>query len=575
MIKRHLLLTMLLLMTVALFTPDIYATTTNQQNTDININTTLYNTGNIVNDEITGYNQSTTASNTVGAVSDSANNSNQNQNYIGSQTSNNSSQSKYTTNIQFAFAAAGDETFSNVQNNWFTTKNITEAAGRVKTYIRTYHKLPKYVSIGNSKLSLPLFLKLLTTGLIQINKGKPSSINVKTVDTPTNNAENVKGGSITKTEYLDIAVRIQSYINSNGRAPNYATSSLGNIGYPSLIYMYSRILSYYDNNNVLVKSATIKPWASVINQTSGNKTSEDGFTLAQISAAAGVVKSYVEANKKLPSTVKINGIQVTMPQFLQLLNTGLIQIYNKKTTTISLENAGSPSNPAEDVKSGNIYKSEYFNLANRIANYLNSNGKAPNYASSTLGKIRYETLIYLESRILNFYAQNHVLPNYATVNSWQTSEDTSKYPQYLKATANCQSTNQNIINLANSITAGKTSAYAKATAIFNWVNDHTTYAFYYNSKKGALETLSSGTANCCDTTHLLIALTRAAGIPARYQHGICTFSDGEFGHVWAQVYVNGHWYYADAISPRNTFGVINNWDTSNWTLVGIYAELPF
>lgn len=573
--KRHLLLTMLLLMTVALFTPDIYATTTNQQNTDIIVNTTLYNTENIANNEITEYNQSTTASNNDEAVSDTVNNSIQNQNYINTITSNNSNQNQNTKNIQYAFAAAGDETFSNVQNNWFTTKNITEAAGRVNKYIQTYHKLPKYVTIGNNQLSMPQFLKLLTTGLIQINKGKTSSINIKSVNTPTNIIENVKSGSITKTEYLDMAVRIQSYINSNGRAPNYATSSLGNIGYPSLIYMYSRILSYYDDNNVLEKSATMKPWGSVINQTSGNKTSQDGFTIAQISAAAGVVKSYVEANKKLPSTVTINGKQVTMPQFLQLLNTSLIQIYSKKTTTISLKTAGSPSNPTEDVKSGNIYKSEYLDLANRIANYLNSNGKAPNYASSTLGKIRYETLIYLESRILNFHAQNQVLPNYASVNTWKTSASSIKYPEYLKATLNCPSTNQNIVNLAKSITASKTTDYAKATAIFNWVNDHTTYAFYYNSDKGALGTLSSGSANCCDTTHLLIALTRAAGIPARYQHGICKFSDGIFGHVWAQVYVNDQWYYADAISPRNGFGVINNWDTSNWTLVGIYAELPF
>ena len=574
MIKRHLLLTMLLLVTVALFTPNIYATTTNQQDTIIANNTT-YNVDDIVNQQTTDDNLSTTASSTDGAVSNTANNSNQNQNNVDSPTSKTSNENQNTANIQYAFAAAGDDTFSNVQNNWFTTKKITEAAGRVNKYIKTNHKLPNYVTIGNNRLSMPQFLKLLTTGLIHINNSKKSSINIKTVNGPTNIKETIKSGSITKTEYLNLAVRIQSYINSNGRAPNYATSSLGNIGYPSMIYMYSRILSYYNDNKVLIKSALIKPWTSIFNQSAGNKTSKDDITVAQINTAAGVVKSYVEANKKLPNTVQINGKQISIAQFLQLLNTGLLQIYSKKTTSVSLKNTGSPTNPTEDLKSGNIYKSEYLDLANRIQNYLNSTGKAPNYASSTLGKIRYETLIYLESRILNFYAQKHVLPNYASVNSWKTSDDTSKYPQYLKPTANCESNNQNIINLAKTITIGKTSAYNKATAIFNWVNDHTTYAFYYNSVKGAIGTLNSGSANCCDTTNLLIALTRAAGIPARYQHGICTFSDGEFGHVWAQVYVNGHWYYADAISPRNTFGVINNWDTSNWTLVGIYAELPF
>jgi transglutaminase-like putative cysteine protease len=73
-----------------------------------------------------------------------------------------------------------------------------------------------------------------------------------------------------------------------------------------------------------------------------------------------------------------------------------------------------------------------------------------------------------------------------------------------------------------------------------------------------------------------VALSRAAGIPARYVHGVCKFNSGTwYGHVWAQLYVNGTWYSADAISYRNTFGAINNWDTSSWTLKGIYSELPF
>jgi transglutaminase-like putative cysteine protease len=74
----------------------------------------------------------------------------------------------------------------------------------------------------------------------------------------------------------------------------------------------------------------------------------------------------------------------------------------------------------------------------------------------------------------------------------------------------------------------------------------------------------------------LIALSRAAGIPARYVNGVCQFNSGTwYGHVWAQLYVNGKWYNADAISLNNQFGVINNWNTNSWTLKGIYSELPF
>ena len=152
----------------------------------------------------------------------------------------------------------------------------------------------------------------------------------------------------------------------------------------------------------------------------------------------------------------------------------------------------------------------------------------------------------------------------------------ASYSQYLKPTKNCQSNNSKIKSLAASITKGKTSQLSKASAIFNWVRNNISYSFYYNTRKGALGTLSSRSANCADTAHIMVALERAAGIPARYNHGTCRFSSGNYyGHVWAQVYVNGKWYYADGTSSRNSFGVVKNWNTKNFTLHGIYASLPF
>jgi transglutaminase-like putative cysteine protease len=156
------------------------------------------------------------------------------------------------------------------------------------------------------------------------------------------------------------------------------------------------------------------------------------------------------------------------------------------------------------------------------------------------------------------------------------SAEYQAYQNYLIATENCQSTSTTIKALAASITKGSTTDYGKAVRIFNWVRDNISYSFYYNTKYGALGTLNKRSANCVDTAHLLIALERAAGIPARYKHGTCRFTSGTwYGHVWAQVYVNGKWYNADATSSRNSFGVINNWNTSTFTLKGTYASLPF
>ncbi len=147
---------------------------------------------------------------------------------------------------------------------------------------------------------------------------------------------------------------------------------------------------------------------------------------------------------------------------------------------------------------------------------------------------------------------------------------------YLDPTKNCQS-NSTIIKLcATSITNGLTTQMDKAVAIFNWVRDNIDYSFYYNTNYGAVGTLNSGTANCVDTSHLMIALMRAAGIPAGYEHVYAQFTSGNwYGHVIALVYINGVWYKADGTSSKNQFGAVKNWNTTTATVYGTYKELPF
>ena len=318
------------------------------------------------------------------------------------------------------------------------------------------------------------------------------------------------------------------------------------------------------------------------------KVTSTSFTVKQINNAAARVKAYVETNHKLPNYVTIGTIQVQMSDFLKLLTANILQLYNGKTSSITLKSINSAAKPSENVKSGTITKAGYLDLAKRVNAFINANGILPNYATSSLGKLNCKSLIYMFSKVLAFYNTNSRLPSYVTVKPWSkvgtsdTSTSNSSTPvpaslqQYLKSTTNCQVTNSQIQSLAKSITSGKSSTYAKASAIFNWVRDNIGYSFYYNTNYGAVGVLSSKTANCVDTSHLLIALERAAGIPARYEHVYAKFSSGTwYGHVIAQVWVNGKWYYADASSSRNTFGVINNWNTTTATVYGTYASISF
>lgn len=339
-----------------------------------------------------------------------------------------------------------------------------------------------------------------------------------------------------------------------------------------------------NSNNSSVKIQNVTEAAGNVNNykvLSNVQTTTVKYNLGQIEAAATIVKNFINANLMLPSYVQIGSRQVTMPEFLQLLTAGLLQVKSGLTGSLALQSAVAPINPTLNTVNGTITKSEYLNIAGRINSFISSNEKAPNYASSSLGKIQFKSLVYMFSRIMSFHVTKNVLPVYVTMNSWPSTSNNPATPIpaalqiYIQPTTNCQSNNPTIIALAKSITMGSTNTNSKATALFNWVRDNIDYSFYYNSKNGALGTLTAKTANCCDTANLLVALSRAAGIPARYISADCDFSGTWYGHVYAQLYVDGTWHNADATSDRNLLGVINNWDTSNMVLKAVYAQLPF
>ncbi len=108
------------------------------------------------------------------------------------------------------------------------------------------------------------------------------------------------------------------------------------------------------------------------------------------------------------------------------------------------------------------------------------------------------------------------------------------------------------------------------------MRDHVSYSYYYNSVYYATGTYSRKAANCCDHSNLIVSLCKSAGLAARYSHATCTFSSGlRVGHVWAQIYVDGVWYAADATSSRNSLGHVNNWKLSSMSGLNQYAALPF
>jgi hypothetical protein len=398
-----------------------------------------------------------------------------------------------------------------------------------------------------------------------INNVNESAVDVNKDVNISKNIQNTTVGNPNGTQTVIDPVKNQQKTISTTKPVNY-TNNLNNSNDSSVnIQNVTEAAGNVNNYKVLSKA----------------QTTTVKYNVGQIEAAAILVKNFINSNLILPSYVQIGSRQVTMPEFLQLLTAGLIQVKSGLIGSLALHSAVAPTNLTSNTVNGIIKKSEYLNIAGRINSFINTNGKAPNYASSSLGKIQFKSLVYMFSRIMSFHGTKNVLPVYATMNSWPSTSNNPAIPIpaalqiYINPTINCQSNNPTIVAIAKSITMGSTNTNSKAIALFNWVRDNIDYSFYYNSQNGALRTLTSKTANCCDTSNLLIALSRAAGIPARYISADCDFSGTWYGHVYAQLYVGGTWHNADATSNRNIFGVINNWDTSNMVLKGVYAQLPF
>lgn len=291
--------------------------------------------------------------------------------------------------------------------NSITMSQLGTAANTVKAFYENNNKkLPSTVTIKDQQISMPSFLYLLAKGTVQANSGSTADILLKDVDSSTSISGTIKSGNILKTEYISNAQNIISYIDTFGKAPNYITTSLGNLSFESTVYTYSRIMSFYKTNSRLPNYVAF---------TASGSTTPTTTTMSQIASAAATVKSYYENNKNLPATVTINNQQISMSTFLNLITTATIQANSGSTAAITILNVQSATSPSGTIQSGNFLKSEYLTIAQSIKNYIKTNNIAPNNVNTTLGNLSYDKAVYLFSKIMSFYKTNSRLPNYVSM----------------------------------------------------------------------------------------------------------------------------------------------------------------
>lgn len=136
-------------------------------------------------------------------------------------------------------------------NSVISVHDVTNLAANLKVYYEKNHQIPKTVKINGISCNTAQLLELMVTATTNIKNNIINPINIKKVRPAPYPKGHYNSGKLYQSSYINTAKKIKNFIKSNGQAQNYAITSIGNINFNKLVYIYSKILNYFKNNQEL------------------------------------------------------------------------------------------------------------------------------------------------------------------------------------------------------------------------------------------------------------------------------------------------------------------------------------
>ena len=140
----------------------------------------------------------------------------------------------------------------------------------------------------------------------------------------------------------------------------------------------------------------------------------------EICVASRIIVDQASKTGQIPSQITVNSKNITLDDYLYAATKTTVNLANNKKIDITTNNPQKPTNPPTTTATGTLYKTYsngigYLQAAQNIKNFMETNHRSPNYASTVIGKINYPSLIYAYAKIINFYNNNERLRNYVTI----------------------------------------------------------------------------------------------------------------------------------------------------------------
>ena len=119
----------------------------------------------------------------------------------------------------------------------------------------------------------------------------------------------------------------------------------------------------------------------------------------------------------------------------------------------------------------------------------------------------------------------------------QGGQDNPLYKLYTRSERYIESTDPQIVALADKVAAGETNTYRLARKFYDHVIATAHYRLLGKGLLGARALATTSEGECGDYAALFIALSRSKGIPARPVTGYWAISGIDQTHVWAEFYI--------------------------------------